>query len=103
MLKLHEVTLKGQYNVMKERLSTPEDLKKLEDWHRLYVGALYYGAYTGTIKTKEDFKSIVDQAKVKFGQLSDPLYVNTDYTDENIKLGTDERTNKPLEEMYEAI
>ena len=103
MLRLNEVELKDYFNLTKEKMSTPEDMKKLEDWHRLYLGSLYYGAYTGAIKTRDDFKAIVEQAKAKFGQLSNPLYVNTDYTDENIKLGTDPRTNKPLEELYEAI
>ena len=103
LLRLNEVSLKGHYNLAKERLSTPEDLQKLEDWHRQYLGSLYYGAYMGEIKTREDFNAIIEQARVKFGQLSNPLYVNTDFNDDNIKAGTDARTNKPLEELYEAI
>jgi len=102
-LKMCEVEIKSQYEKAIRQYDSEEEKKNLGKWHEHFVGALYYGAYSGKLKSRRELDELVKYSGQKFEQLSNPLNINRSFSDENARAQRDFGVNKPIEEMYESI
>lgn len=102
-LTLAEISIRDAYQMAMSRATSDADKINLEDWYSHFEGSLYANAYLGQIRTEQDIQKIVSEAKQKFREVSNPLAMNSEYNDANVKSRTDSRTNRPLEEIYQAI